>query len=82
MIFAPRPPLFFSYFNYLKELKAQKAIDDCQVDALADADVARAQKIREDEWEKERQKKCRMMQASICRESRDGLAEEMQNDEG
>merc|ERR1719167_145489 len=34
-----------TYLNYLKELRAQKAIDDCMVEALADADVARAQKI-------------------------------------
>jgi len=54
-----------TYLNYLRELKAQKAIDDCMVEALADAEVARAQKIREDEWERERQKKCRMMQETL-----------------
>jgi len=54
-----------TYLNYLKELKAQKAIDDCVIEALADAEVARAQKVREDEWERERQKKCRMMQEAL-----------------
>jgi len=55
-----------TYLDYLNQLKAQKAIDDCQVEALADAEVARAQKIREDEWERERLKKCRMMQEALA----------------
>jgi len=55
-----------TYLAYLKELRAQKAVEDCMVEALADADVARAQKIREDEWERERQKKCRMMQEALA----------------
>jgi len=54
-----------NYLEYLRQCKEQAKIDDCMVEALADAEVERALRKREEEWERERLRKCKMLKDAV-----------------